>query len=360
MKQIKLDLQFFAGEKTEKATPKKRQDSRKKGQVAKSQDVTTAIILLLSFLYFSFGAGNLFEQLRMLLVHSLQEYLAKDVTESNVFTILMELLPKIALAVGPIFLVVIVGALIANFMQVGFLISAESLKPNLNKINPISGAKRIFSMRAIVELLKSLLKVGLIGVATFSILWINHTEILLLSQKTVGAALVTISKLVLQMGLTGSAILLFLAFLDYLYQKFDFEKSIRMSKQDIKDEYKNIEGDPHIKGKIKQKQREMAMSRMMQEVPNADVVITNPTHYAIALKYDEAKMDAPYVIASGVDFMAQKIKSIAKSHEVVMIENRPLARALYDQTDVGDAVPEEFFKTIAEILAYVYRLKNKV
>ncbi|MFF0880886.1 EscU/YscU/HrcU family type III secretion system export apparatus switch protein, partial [Bacillus velezensis] len=151
-----------------------------------------------------------------------------------------------------------------------------------------------------------------------------------------------------------------LAGLDYLYQRFDYEKNIRMSKQDIKDEYKKSEGDPIIKSKIKQKQREMAMRRMMQEVPKADVIITNPTHYAIALKYDEKKMDAPYIVAKGVDHLALKIRQIAKEHDVMTIENRPLARALYDQVDIDQAVPEEFFKVIAEILAYVYKTKQKV
>ena len=162
------------------------------------------------------------------------------------------------------------------------------------------------------------------------------------------------------MGLSAAFALLFLSVLDYLYQKYDHEKNIKMSKQDIKDEYKKSEGDPLIKSKIKQKQREMAMQRMMQEVPKADVVITNPTHYAIALKYDEDKMDAPYVVAKGVDFVAQKIKELAKENSIATVENRPLARALYSQTEIGDAVPEEFFKAVAEILAFVYRLKQKV
>ncbi|TYR82734.1 flagellar biosynthesis protein FlhB [Priestia megaterium] len=357
---VRLDLQFFAGEKTEKATPKKKQDSRKKGQVAKSQDVTTAVVLLLVFLYFIFGAKQALQHIILIMKETFQTYLLLDVTEESVFTILMDLLPQVALAVGPIMLVALVGAVAANYMQVGVLFSTEPLQPKLEKIDPIKGAKRIFSMRALVELLKSTLKIVFIGVVTFAVLWLNVEEVLMLSQKSIADALISLSKLVFQMGLAASLVLLLLSILDYMYQRFDFEKNIRMSKQDIKDENKNIEGDPLIKSKIKQKQREMAMSRMMQEVPKADVVITNPTHYAIALKYDEEKMDAPYVVASGVDFIAQKIKSVAKNHDIIMIENRPLARGLYEQTNVGDAVPEEFFKAVAEILAYVYRLQNKV
>lgn len=215
-------------------------------------------------------------------------------------------------------------------------------------------------MRAIVELLKSILKILFVGVVTFIVLWTRIDEVLGLSYKSVGDAVKVIINLALQMGVAASIALLFLAVFDFLYQKFDFEKNIRMSKQDIKDEYKNSEGDPLIKSKIKQRQREMAMRRMMQEVPKADVIITNPTHFAICLKYDENKQDAPYVIAKGVDFVAEKIKKIAKEHEIIMVENRPLARALYDQTEIGDAIPEEFFKVVAEILAYVYRIKNKI
>jgi flagellar biosynthetic protein FlhB len=170
----------------------------------------------------------------------------------------------------------------------------------------------------------------------------------------------TIYTLAVKSGLFASASLLVLAAMDYFYQRFDFEKSIRMSKQDIKDEYKKSEGDPLIKSKIKQKQREIAMRRMMQEIPSADVIITNPTHYAVALKYDESKRDAPFVVAKGVDHLALKIKEIAKKNEVTTIENRPLARALYAQTDIGDEVPEEFFKVVAEILAFVYKVKRKI
>jgi flagellar biosynthesis protein FlhB len=185
-------------------------------------------------------------------------------------------------------------------------------------------------------------------------------EIIVLSHLPVSDAIVLIADISVKVGLYAAIALFCIAILDYMYQKYDFEKNIRMSKQDIKDEYKNSEGDPLIKSKIKQKQRQMAMQRMMQEVPNADVVITNPTHFAIALKYDDTKSDAPLVVAKGVDFVAQKIKYIAKENDVIMVENRPLARALYDQTEVGQAIPEEFFKAVAEILAFVYKTKGKL
>lgn len=360
MYRYSLDLQFFAGEKTEKATPKKRQESRKKGQVAKSQDVNTAILLLFVFLFFWFSGGFILQKIMDILVRSFEDFMHIELTEENLFSLLHTLLPELAMILAPIMLVAMVGGVIANYMQVGFLFSTESIQFKLEKIDPIKGAKRIFSMRAIVELLKSTLKISFVGVVTFVVLWGDWDGIMRLSQTGLEESLVFLSKLVMKMGFAATITLLILAAFDYAYQKFDFEKNIRMSKQDIKDEYKNVEGDPHIKSKIKQKQREMAMSRMMQEIPKADVIITNPTHYAVALKYDESKMDTPYVVGSGVDYIALKIRSIANNHDIPTIENRPLARALYEQTEIGDAIPEEFFKAVAEILAYVYRLKQKV
>jgi flagellar biosynthesis protein FlhB len=360
MKLLKLDLQFFSGEKTEKATPRKRQEVREKGQVAKSADVNSAVVMFIGFFVLLFSGQLYQEKVLSIFRQSFQEYMLLNLSVDTVHAVFLDTLKQAVFIVGPIFLAAIVAGLVANFMQVGFLFTTEPLKMKLSKLDPIQGFKRMFSLRAIVELLKSILKIIIVGLVTFSVLWFQIDEILLLTYKSLGASLSSIGGLTVKMGLYASAALLFLAFLDYLYQRFDFEKSIRMSKQDIKDEYKKTEGDPLIKSKIKQKQREMAMRRMMQEVPKADVVITNPTHYAVALKYDDQKMDAPVVIAKGVDYVALKMKEMAKEHDIVTVENRPLARALYAQVEIGDAIPEEFFKAVAEILAYVYRLKNKI
>lgn len=354
----KLDLQFFAGEKTEKATPKKRQEARKKGQVAKSQEINTAIVLLSVFLVLLFGGKYFLNKLTNIFYFSFHDLINLPLTEENIFVILIELLKELVLVMAPIMLVAMVAGVAANILQFGFLFTTEPIQFKIEKLDPIKGLKRIFSMRAIVELLKSILKISLVGVVVFSILWNQKNEILLLSNLSVGATLATIANLTVKMGIIAAVVLLFLAVLDYMYQKYDYEKNLRMSKQDIKDEYKNTEGDPLIKSKIKQRQREMAMRRMMQEVPKADVVITNPTHYAVALKYDEQTMEAPVVVAKGVDYIAQKIKLIAKENGVITVENRPLARALYDQTEIGDTIPEEFFKVVAEILAYVYKTKK--
>ncbi|RDE34445.1 flagellar biosynthesis protein FlhB [Parageobacillus thermoglucosidasius] len=360
MSGLRLDLQFFAGEKTEKATPRKRQEVRQKGQVAKSADINTALVMLVVFLVLSFSGTRHKELLLRLMHQSFEQYALMDLTIDAVHHIFLALLKNVATIVAPIFLAAVAAACLANFLQVGFLFTTEPLKINWSRLDPIQGFKRIISLRALVELLKSLLKISVVGLVTFALLWVQLDHILSLTTKSLEATLSSLASLTVKMGLYASFALLFLAIFDYLYQRFEFEKNIRMSKQDIKDEYKKTEGDPLIKSRIKQKQREMAMRRMMQEVPKADVVITNPTHYAVALKYEDGKMDAPIVVAKGVDYVALKIKQLAKEHDVVTVENRPLAQALYRQTEVGDMIPEEFFKAVAEILAYVYRLKRKV
>src|SRR5699024_2895724 len=234
------------------------------------------------------------------------------------------------------------------------------LKPDLKKIDPIQGAKRIFSMRALIELSKSFLKITLIGLVTFSVIWMFKDDLFMTAFQNPESALAFFWRVLTVMGFAAIIILLLLSVLDYLYQRYDYEKNMRMSKQDIKDEYKNMEGDPLIKSKIKERQQQMATRRMMAEVPQADVVITNPTHYAIAIKYDENKADAPLILAKGVDFTAQKIRETAKEHGVVIVEDKPLARSLYDAVEIGDVIPEQFFQAVAEILAYVYQLEKKV
>lgn len=358
---LPLDIQFFAGEKTEKATPKKRQDARKKGQVLKSQDVSAAIALLILFLLLIFLAPMMFEGLYSFFIQQLtKNMLIETISADIVMQLYSESITEMAKIVLPIMLVAVVIGVGSNILQFGFLFTTETLKLDLKKIDPIKGIKKIISVRAIINLLKSVLKISLIGTATAIVIIVNLENVLSLAFHSPWEILATVAKLVAYMGIAASLMLLVISLFDYIYEKFEYEKQLKMSKQDIKDEYKNAEGDPLIKSKIKQRQREMAMRRMMQEIPSADVVITNPTHYAIALKYDEESMDAPTIIAKGTDFIAQKIKMIAKENDIVMVENRPLARAMYDQVEIGDQVPEEFFKAVAEILAYVYRIKRKI
>ncbi|WP_313891251.1 flagellar biosynthesis protein FlhB [Psychrobacillus sp.] len=359
--QLRLDLQFFAGEKTEKATPKKRQDSRKKGQVLKSADVTSAIVLLSVFMFLFFFSGFLRTGIFAFFTETFTKYMLIDViTIETAIEIYTNLLMQMATILLPIMLVAVVAAVAANYFQFGLLFTTEPLKFDLKKIDPIKGLKRLFSLKAIIELIKSVLKISFIGSVTTLILWTNLEKVLSLSFKTPWDILSTVGWLTAMMGIAASFVLLFVSILDYFYQRFDYEKNLKMSKQDIKDEHKNSDGDPIIKSRIRQRQREMAMRRMMQEIPTADVVITNPTHFAIALKYDDESMDAPTVVAKGADFVAQKIKLIAKENDVVMVENRPLARTMYDQVEIGQKIPDEFFKAVAEVLAYVYRIKQKI
>ncbi|UOQ43040.1 flagellar biosynthesis protein FlhB [Halobacillus salinarum] len=358
---LKLNLQYFAAdEKTEKATPKKRQDTRKKGQVPKSQDVNTGFLLLMVFGLLFLMGGSLKGTLTGMFEHTFQEYISWEVTENQVYDVFVESLLEISKVVVPIMGIAIVAGVTSNLLQVGVMFTGEPLKMDLKKIDPIQGAKKIFSARALVELVKSLLKITVVGTITFSIIWMNKETMMEVSQMSIDGALAFFGRTTILMGLASALALLLLSVLDYSYQKYDHEKNIRMSKKDIKDEHKNIEGDPQIKSKIKEKQRQMAASRMMSEVPEADVVITNPTHFAIAVKYDEEKFDAPYVVAKGVDFLALKIKEVAKAHEIVTVENRPLARALYQKSDIDQPIDEEFYKAVAEILAYVYRIQKKV
>ena len=357
---LKLDLQYFAQEKTEKATPKKKRESRNKGQVAKSTDVNTAFILMFVFLMFFFAGPFMVDQLLTIVRFTMEEYLIMDVTPANVQPMFIEYIFQAAVAVAPVMLASVIAGVFANYVQVGVLFAPEAVKFKLEKINPLKGFKRIFSIRALVEFLKSMMKIVLVGGVTGIVIWLYMDDLLEIGLYAVEDAAVLIGTLIIFMGLAVGFLLIFLAILDYMYQKYDFEKNIRMSKQDVKDEYKKTEGDPLIKSKIKEKQRQMAMSRMMQEVPKADVVITNPTHYAIALKYDADNMEAPVIVAKGVDYVALKLINIAKNNEVLTVENRPLARALYAQADIGDQVPEDLFKAVAEVLAYVYRIQKKI
>ncbi|MBN6185814.1 flagellar biosynthesis protein FlhB [Aneurinibacillus sp. BA2021] len=357
---FQVDLQFFAGEKTEKATPRKKQKAREEGQVAKSQEVATALVLLAVFLFLLFMGRGMGDRLYQFFHSFFNNYLLMELTEETTEKLMMEVLYQSAMLIWPIFLIAVVISFFSNYIQFGLLFTTKPLMFKLDRLDPIKGAKKIFSLQAIVNLIKSILKVMFIGIAVWLILWNGKDDLLTLATKSVGDMLSVVGGLTLQMGFTVAILLVIIAILDYMYQRFQHEKQLRMSKQDIKDEYKTMEGDPQIKGKIKQRQREMAMRRMMQEVPNADVVITNPTHFAVAIRYDGTTMQAPTVIAKGQDFMALRIKEIAKDHEIITVENKPLARMLFAQVEVNQSIPEDLFQAVAEVLAYVYKLKGKI
>ncbi|MCL6456755.1 MAG: flagellar biosynthesis protein FlhB [Gorillibacterium sp.] len=350
---------MFAGEKTESATPKKREEQRKKGQVAKSAELPGAFILLFTFLSFSMFGGYMKERFTQLFVVTFNDYLLTEVTIPNIVSLFGNLLFQGLMLLAPVFTVSVMVAMLGNYLQIGIMFTGDPLKMKFSKINPLEGFKRLVGIRALMDFFKSILKLTIVGVVVYQTIWNERGNMLSLGSVSLPETVSYVAGLAIDLGVKIGFILVILAIIDYMYQKYDFEKNLRMSKQDIKDEYKKSEGDPLIKGKIRERQRRMAMQRMMQEIPKADVIITNPTHYAIALKYDSNEMAAPRVIAKGSDFMAIKIKEVAKEHGIILMENRPLARALYSQVEIGQAIPADLFQAVAEVLAYVYKLKGK-
>jgi flagellar biosynthetic protein FlhB len=357
---FKINLQLF-GEKTEPATPKRRQEMRQKGQIPKSRELTTALILLISFWSLRLLSGYISKDV----IATMRNYLSfpKDIdavfTQANITKLFMQLMLTLAKTIAPILLIVALVAIIVNYFQVGVIFTTKPLIPSFNKMNPVEGFKRLFSKTAFVELLKSVLKIGIIGFVVYDYLSDNIRIVPELLNMNMESTVVFIGNTVINIGIRAAVVLLILSLFDYGYQIWDYEKSIRMSKQEIKDEYKNIEGNPQIKAKIREKQRQMALRRMMAEVPNADVIITNPTHFAVAVKYDAAAAEAPLVIAKGKDLIAQKIKDTAKQNKVPIVENKPLAQALYKSVEIGNKIPSELYKAVAEVLAFVYSLREK-
>ena len=354
-----VDLQLFNQEKSEKATPKKRSEARKKGQVAKSQELPAALIVTFVFASFVMFGNYYSSHLMALLQDIFENWILMELTPSNLGSMFQRILVEGLLLLAPIFIIILVVGVVSNVVQFGFMFTNETLKPSLKKLNPLNGFKRMFSLKSLVDFLKSLLKVTIVAFVVYTIIKGEWNKIFGLGMEPIETVVAYLSALVIRLGLTIGAILFVLAIFDYMYQKYEHEKSIKMSKQDIKDEHKRAEGDPLIKRKIRERQMKMAIARMMQEIPNADVVITNPTHFAVALKYDALNMEAPVVVAKGMDHLALKIKEVAKEHNVITMENKPLARALYSQTEIGDSIPPDLFQAVAEVLAYVYRIKGR-
>ncbi|MBR1671340.1 MAG: flagellar biosynthesis protein FlhB [Fretibacterium sp.] len=353
-----FDIQFFGQERTEPATPHKRDKVREEGRVCTSKDLSAAVQILTALagllMLGPFMCGLLMEFIVFAVRYMGDQSLLRD---GWFYFVSWEAVKRYFFTWLPLGLLISLFATATIIFQVGLKATSEPFKPKFDRLNPISGMKKIISLRSIVELLKGLLKASLFAVLIYTAV----RDYLPVSSKTmqmpleIGSAAFWDMLWALAMRL--ALLLLVLAFADYAYQKWDFEKSIRMSKQEIKEEYKQMEGDPQIKSKIRQKQREMAKQRMMADVPKADVVITNPTRLAIALSYDRQLMGAPQVIAKGSDFLAQRIREIARANGVPIIENKPLAWALYENVEVGEEIPEDLYRGVAEILAMVYRLK---
>lgn len=357
---LKINLQLFS-EKTEKPTAKKRRDAREEGQILQSKEVNTVVILFSCFLGLKIFGEFMNENLKKFMIDIFSEISNVEtfLNPNNLMVNFLNILTVFILIISPIIMVAFVSSLIINYFQVGFLFTSKTLKIKLNRLNPVEGFKKIFSKRALIELVKSILKVTLVGY--FAVKYANNqiTRVVKYSSMEPFEAFINFSNLMYGFVLRILGILLILAILDYFFQWREHEKNLMMSKEEIKEEYKQTEGDPFIKGKIKEKQRKIAMSRMMQDIPKADVIITNPTHYAVAIKYDKDKYDAPYIIGKGVDLIAENIKKVAKESMIPIIENKPLARAIYDSIEIGEMITEDLFEAVAEVLAYVYSLKDE-
>lgn len=354
-----INLQLFSEEKTEKATPKRRREAREKGQVLQSKEINSAIIIIVSFLCLKIFGGFMFNNLLSFSNNFYKDYLSNldifNIKDINIM--MMRIISIVAIVVGPLTAIVLILGIASSYLQVGFLFTTKTLEIKLSRLNPIEGIKRIISKRALVELIKSILKIIIIGYLIYFYAIKETYNIFKLIDLNVESIVKYIGNMVVNIGLRSGIALLVLAVFDYGYQWWEHEKNLKMSKQEIKEEYKQTEGNPQIKSKIKEKQRQMAMRRMMQDVPKADVIITNPTHFAIALKYDKEMYDAPYVVAKGADLIAKNIKDIAKKHGVPTVENRHLAQTLYNTVEIGQVIPEELFQAVAEVLAYVYSLR---
>jgi len=366
-----LELQWFAkdgegGEKTEEPTAKKLTDARKDGKVAKSRELDNAIglitlFVLLKILIGSVGGGmlNLFQ----IFYSKIPDFTLEnrhEISGKAVSVLMQTAVTQLIQLVLPFFIVGFAAALAINVFQVKWVVTTKPMQPKLDKFNPINGAKRIFSKESLMELLRSVVKILIIGWIAYSSVRNRMNDLLLLFGMTVPEAILLVGDVVINTGLKIALVYLILGLADYMYQKWKFHDDMKMTKQEVKDEYKNSEGDPEIKGKQRARMREASQRRMMQDVPNADVVITNPTHLAVAIKYDAETAQAPVVLAKGADYLAQRIKEAAREADVEIVENKPLARMLYANVEIGEEIPPELYQTVAEILAAVYRLKNRI
>jgi flagellar biosynthetic protein FlhB len=348
-----------SSEKTEQPTPKRLEDARKKGNVARSMEVNSAFVLLTGTLTLFFVSGFLFRNLSLFMRHVFGELNTYSLTQGAARPYAVSLVLLAGKLLAPIMLAIMVVGILANVGQVGFLFTLEPVTPNPEKLDPFKGFQRIFSMKSLVELIKGILKIAIVGYVAYLVIKGHYKDYFLLMDQGTGQLLVFMMKIIFQVAIWSGLILLVLAGLDFGYQKWQYMKDLRMSVQEVKEEMKEYEGDPQVKGRIRGIQREMARKRMLSDVPKADVVITNPTHYAVALKYDAETMDAPRVVAKGARNLALKIKEIARENGVPIVENPPLARMLYKSTEVGMEIPIELFQSVAEVLAYIYRLKGK-
>lgn len=365
---LSYDLQLFAkegqdGEKTEEPTAKKLEDARKKGQVMRSTEVVTAATLLAFFFMLKIFVGfigNRFMTSFRQTIGFISDYTSEPFTLNTARTIIRGSFWNIIVAAFPIMIVGLVVTIVAIVFQVKWKVTAEPLKPKFDKFNPVTGMKRLFSKDKIMDLFKSIAKVVVLAYVVYSYLKNQWPLIYKMYSYTLPQAIAVIGDTVINVGIRISALFAMIAMFDLFYQKWKYHQDMMMSKQEVKDEYKNSEGDPKVKSQQKQRMQQASQRRMMQDLPNADVVITNPTHLAVAIKYDKDTNEAPVVVAKGADYLAQKIKDRARENAIEIVENKPLARMLYHNVEIGAEIPPELYQMVAEVLAYVYSLTGRV
>ncbi|MGI6405918.1 MAG: flagellar biosynthesis protein FlhB [Syntrophaceticus sp.] len=344
------------GERTEQPTPRRKEDARKKGQVARSVEVNSALILLCTFLFLKYCAPWLCMQ-ALAIIQQMFSRAGQVWAEGAVNQLAISGVMAFAVLALPVLGIAFLASVVANMAQVGLLFTPSVVQPKLERINPIEGVKKIFSRKAVVELIKALTKVGIAGYIAYTTIRSEFELFPALIQMSLPDAISVLANLACTIVLRIGVFLLALAAADYAFQYIEHQKSLRMTKQEVKEEFRQYEGDPQQKGKRKEIQRKLSMQRMMQQVPQADVVITNPTHYAVALKYEINKDTAPVVLAKGVGEVAQRIKRIAEENEIIIYEDPPLAQTLYKTVEIGGVIPEHLYEAVANVLSFVYRLR---
>ena len=363
---LHYNLQWFAadgegGEKTEPATDKKLRDARDEGKVAKSKELTAAFDLIVLFLVLKVFMSFVGEKLLgffSYIYNRMPDFLnetQKDMSSVTVRNFMNDIILQFLLTCLPFFIFGVVVTILVSIVQVGWKVTTKPMAPKLDKFNPINGFKRIFSKDAIFELIKSVLKIGVILYMAYSSIKSHQNDIFILYELPLKRAVALVGDIIINTGLKISIVYLIVGIVDYIYNKHKFNEDMKMTKQEVKDEFKNTEGDPAIKGQQRKKMQEASQRRMMQDVPKADVVITNPTHFAVAIKYDADTNQAPVVTAKGQDYVAMKIKEIARDNNIRIVENKPLARMLFHNVELGAEIPPELYQSVAEILAMIYK-----
>ena len=346
-------------ERTEQATPRRRQKARERGSVARSVDLTAAGIICLGFTALFLVGPGLVGRLQATMRYTMANAPSIALSDPSFHTVLVSSVYDFFAAMGPLFIALTAIGVAINVLQVGFKVSPKAMELKLDRLNVAAGFKRLFSLRSAAQLVRDPLKLAVVGLVGYLAIRSEFDSFLLLADLSIPQLGATLARLALFIGLKIGVAIMVIGVLDYLYQRWEHEKSIKMSLQEVKDEMKETEGNPEIKARTRQIQRHMARQRMIAAVPEADVVVTNPVHLAVALKYDPSAMDAPTVLAKGQRLIAEKIKQIARDHGIPVIEDKPLARALYKMCEVGDIIPAKLYRAVAEILAHIYRLKGK-